>query len=117
MNLLKSLTSIPDRLRGWLAPSVPASPVAMRASGNAMVHLADTLHRHAEEWQIGANSVSRKGMEVGWKGALAGTRARVWVKMDGADIHVTPPEAAMLKEALRDLLEQRKAKESAGSEG
>ena len=112
MNLIKGLTSFPDTVRGWFASSPPASSVALRASGIAMVHLADGLEKHADEWQIGASSVSRKGMEVGWKGALGAARTRIYVKMDGANIHITAPEATMLKDALKQLMEKRKAKEA-----
>jgi len=107
MNLIKGLTSLPDMLRGWFAPARPVPAGALKASGNAMAHLAETLADHAEEWEIGTGSVSRKGMEVGWKGSLDGVRTRIYVKMDGAQMHVTPVEAALLKDSLQKLLKAR----------
>jgi hypothetical protein len=110
MNLLKSLTSLFEEARGWFESGKSVSSSELRASGSAMVHLADTLSNHADEWTIGATSVTRKGMEVGWKGSLDAPRGRIFVKMDGSLIHITPPEARILKESVKKLLETRQPK-------
>ncbi len=110
MGLLKSLASLLETILGWFAPRNVSSAGALRASGSAIVHLADALGKNAEEWVIGPTSVSRRGVEVGWKGTLTGPRARMYLKMDGAKIHITPPEATVLKDSVRQLLASRLSK-------